>query len=111
MIQETVVGLDVHADFIMAAILPPKSDTSEVVKLSSDLMQVRRLFRRLSAEGPVRSCYEASGAGFVLQRLLTYDGFSCHLSGQMQLIGVTVDPGETHQHHSSIHAVNLEMGR
>jgi hypothetical protein len=50
-----------------------------VVKLSGDLMQVRRLFRRLSDEGPVRSCYEASGAGFVLQRLLAYDGFSCEV--------------------------------
>ena len=57
MIQETVVGLDVHADSITVAILPPKSDTPEVVKLSGDLMQVRRLFRRLTAEGPVRSCY------------------------------------------------------
>jgi transposase len=79
MIQETVVGLDVHADSITAAILPSESDTPEVVKLSGDLMQIRRLFRRLSAEGPVRSCYEASGAGFVLQRLLTYDGFSCEV--------------------------------
>ena len=79
MIQETVVGLDVHADSIVAAILPPKSDTPEVVKLSGDLMQVRRLFRRLSADGPVRSCYEASGAGFVLHRLLSYDGFACEV--------------------------------
>ena len=76
MLDETVVGLDVHADSITAAILPPKSDSPEVVKLSGDLMQVRRLFRRLSADGPVRSCFEASGAGFVLQRLLTDDGFS-----------------------------------
>ena len=75
MVQETIVGLDVHADSITAAILPPTSDTPEVVKLSGDLMQVRRLFRRLTEAGPVRSCYEASGAGFVLQRLLTYDGF------------------------------------
>jgi transposase len=53
MIHETVVGLDVHADSITAAILPSKSDTP--------------------------SCYEASGAGFVLQRLLVYDGFSCEV--------------------------------
>jgi len=79
MLHETVVGLDVHADSITAAILPSESDTPEVVKLSGDLMQVRRLFRRLSAEGPVRSCYEASGAGFVLQRLLAYDGFPCEV--------------------------------
>jgi transposase len=79
MIQETIVGLDVHADSITAAILPSESDTPEVVKLSGDLMQIRRLFSRLSSEGPVRSCYEGSGAGFVLQRLLTYDGFSCEV--------------------------------
>ncbi len=79
MLQETVVGLDVHADSITAAILPPTSDTPEVVTLSGDLMQVRRLFRRLTEAGPVRSCYEASGAGFVLQRLLAYDGFSCEV--------------------------------
>ncbi len=79
MMQETVVGLDVHADSITAAILPPESDIPEVLKLSSDRMQVRRLFRRLSEEGPVRSCYEASGAGFVLQRLLAYDGFACEV--------------------------------
>jgi transposase len=79
MIQDTVVGLDVHADSITAAILSPTSDTPEVVKLSGDLMQVRRLFRRLSDAGPVKGCYEASGSGFVLQRLLTYDGFSCEV--------------------------------
>jgi hypothetical protein len=78
MVQETVVGLDVHADSITAAILPAKSDIPEVVKLSGDLMQVRRLFRRLSAEGPVRSCYEASGAGFVLHAS-AYDGFPCEV--------------------------------
>jgi transposase len=79
MIEETVVGLDVHADSITAAILPPESEHPEVVKLSGDLMKVRRLFRRLSEQGPVRSCYEASGAGFVLQRVLTADGFPCEV--------------------------------
>ena len=42
MVHETVVGLDVHADSITAAILPAQSDIPEVVKLSGDLMQVRR---------------------------------------------------------------------
>jgi transposase len=42
-------------------------------------MKVRRLFRRLANRGPVRSCYEASGAGFVLQRVLADDGFHCEV--------------------------------
>lgn len=79
MSHDTIVGLDVHADSITAAILQPEGEHPEVIKLSSDLMKVRRLFRRLSEQGPVRSCYEASGAGFVLQRALTHDGFSCEV--------------------------------
>jgi len=74
---DTIVGLDVHAESITAAILHPGSDQPEVIKLSSDLMKIRRLFRQLSEHGRVRSCYEASGAGFVLQRVLADDGFSC----------------------------------
>ena len=77
MSQSIVVGLDVHAESITAAILEGDSQDAEVITLSSDLMKVRRLFRRLSEKGPVRSCYEASGAGFVLQRTLTRDGFHC----------------------------------
>ena len=73
----TFVGLDVHADSITAAVLHGQSEEMEVIELSSDLMKVRRLFRRLSDEGPVRACYEASGAGFVLQRVLSRDGFHC----------------------------------
>src|SRR3989304_4077785 len=77
--QTTFVGLDVHAQSITAAILSPEKQDVEVIQLSSDLMNVRRLFRRLSNHGPVRACYEASGAGFVLQRVLTNDGLQCEV--------------------------------
>jgi len=77
MFTDTVVGLDVHAQSITAAILSPSDDRPEVITLPADLMKVRRLFRRLAQTGPVRSCYEASGAGFVLQRVLADDGFHC----------------------------------
>jgi transposase len=75
--QYISVGLDVHADSITAAILDGNVQDPEVVKLPGDLMKVRRLFRRLAKKGPVRACYEASGAGFVLQRVLSNDGFHC----------------------------------
>jgi transposase len=75
----TYVGLDVHAQSITAAILPANSQVPEVIELSGDLMHVRRLFRRLADQGPVRACYEASGAGFVLQRVLNRDGFHCEV--------------------------------
>jgi transposase len=79
MVTETVVGLDVHADSIIAAILPSGQDQPEVLTLSGDLMKVLQLFRRISRSGPLGSCYEASGAGFVLQRVLADDGFSCEV--------------------------------
>lgn len=77
MSETIVVGLDVHAESITAAILEGDHQEAEVITLSSDLMKVRRLFRRLAEKGTVRACYEASGAGFILQRTLTRDGFHC----------------------------------
>jgi transposase len=73
------VGLDVHKDSITAAILEGDASQAEVVRLSSDLHKVRRLFRRLSVRGAIRSCYEASGAGFVLHRALSDHGYSCEV--------------------------------
>jgi transposase len=77
--QYITVGLDVHADSITAAILESDVIAPQVIKMSGDLMKVRRLFRRLVKKGPVRACYEASGAGFVLHRVLTNDGFHCEV--------------------------------
>jgi transposase len=77
--QFTWVGLDVHADSIIAAILEGDNQQPDIVKLSGDLMKVRRLFRRLSKRGPIKACYEASGAGFVLHRVLADDGFHCEV--------------------------------
>lgn len=79
MSEYTWIGLDVHADSITAAILEGNREEPEVIKLSSDLRKVRRLFHRLSEKAPVRACYEASGAGFVIQRVLSNDGFHCEV--------------------------------
>jgi transposase len=73
------VGLDVHQSTITAAILEGDSHEPEVIRMKSDLNTVRRLFRRLSKQGVPRSCYEASGAGYVLQRVLDRDGFHCEV--------------------------------
>jgi transposase len=78
-ISTTWVGLDVHQNSITAAILQPGATRPTIQQLSGDLNATRRLFRRLASAGPVRACYEASGAGFVLQRALTRDGFHCEI--------------------------------
>ena len=82
--QSTIwVGLDVHKDSITAAIFECDEPRAEIQKLFSDLHKVRRLFRllprQLTTRGPVRSCCEASGAGFVLQRALSDHGYHCEV--------------------------------
>jgi transposase len=71
--------MDVHQNSITAAILYGDSHYPEMVRLPGDLNAVRKLFRKLSLHGPVRSCYEASGAGYVLHRALDRDGFHCEV--------------------------------
>jgi len=73
------VGLDVHQSSITAAVLYGDSHDPEVVRMRGDLNAVRKFFRRLSQDGTPRSCYEASGAGYVLQRALGRDGFHCEV--------------------------------
>lgn len=73
------VGLDVHQSSITAAVLYGASHDPEVVRMRGDLNAVRKFFRRLSRDGTPRSCYEASGAGYVLQRALGRDGFHCEV--------------------------------
>lgn len=73
------VGMDVHQDSITAAILFGDDPKPQVERLPGDLNAVRRMFRRLSEHGAPRSCYEASGAGYVLQRCLEHDGFWCEV--------------------------------
>jgi len=60
------VGMDVHKDTVMVAVLPAGAREPTVVKrLSHDPRGVRRLLDRLAREHEVRACYEASGPGYV----------------------------------------------
>jgi transposase len=73
------VGLDVHQSRVTAAVLHGDSEKAQVVNLPGEVNAVRKLMRRLSKDGAPRSCYEASGAGYVLQRALDRDGFHCEV--------------------------------
>ena len=75
------VGLDVHKDFVTAAVFRNRDvEPLRVDRLPYDVRKLRRYFQRLQAEGTVRACYEASGAGYVLQRSLSEWGVECHLA-------------------------------
>jgi transposase len=73
------VGMDVHKDSVMVAVLPAQAPQPIAVdRLPNDLSVLRRFFARLVRDGAVvQACYEASGAGYVLQRALTEWGHAC----------------------------------
>jgi transposase len=74
------LGLDVHKESITVAVLPAGAPApTRVEKHSSDLVRLRRFFDRLSHEGELRACYEASGAGYVLQRAMREWGYACEV--------------------------------
>lgn len=74
------LGLDVHKESITVAVLPAGVPApTRVEKHSSDLVKLRRFCDRLARDGELRACYEASGAGYVLQRAMREWGFACEV--------------------------------
>ena len=72
------LGLDVHKDSITIAVLPADAPTpTQVDRLPHDSRKLRSYLARLAGHGALRCCYEASGAGYVLQRALTQWGYPC----------------------------------
>ena len=74
------VGLDVHKETVVIAVLPAGAEKpTRVDRVPNDLKVLRRFFARLAKEGEIRACYEASGAGYVLQRAMQAWGYSCEV--------------------------------
>lgn len=73
----TFVGLDAHKDSISIALLRPGSRQAQEWKIVNEPKSVRRLARRLLAEGDVTACYEAGPGGYFLQRQLAQEGIPC----------------------------------
>ena len=72
------LGLDVHKESITIAVLPAGAPSpTRVDKIPNDPVRLRRYLDRLSSQGELRSCYEASGAGYVLHRMLREWGYAC----------------------------------
>lgn len=68
----TVIGLDVHKQAIVAAILPPGADrVTERATIANQPAPVARFVQRLQACGPVVFVYEAGPCGYELHRHLT----------------------------------------
>ncbi len=75
------VGLDVQKDSVTTAVFRGRDpEPLRVDRLPYELKKIRRWFERLARDGEVRVCYEASGAGYVLQGSLTAWGVACELA-------------------------------
>ncbi len=73
----TYVALDDSKRKIVAGILRPEAEQPELREIANDPRQIRRLFERLTREGPVAACYEAGVSGYDLHRQLTALGVAC----------------------------------
>ena len=75
------LGMDVHKDSLTMAVLPAEAKSpTHVDRLPNDLPKLKRYLERLARNGSeLRSCYEASGAGYVLHRALRDWGYACEV--------------------------------
>jgi len=100
------VGLDVHKDSVTAAVFRNRDpEPIRVDRLPYDPHKLRRYFQRLQASGSVRACYEASGAGYVLQRALLNWGVPCELAAPSLI------PQRTGEHRKSDRRDAIKIGR
>ena len=90
------VGMDVHEDTVMIAVLPEGARKPTLVKrLSHDPRRLRRMLDRLARDHEVRACYEASGGGYVLERKIRAWGHACEIVAPSL---IPRRPGERRKH-------------
>jgi len=90
------VGMDVHKDSVMVAVLPAGAkEPTEVERLPNAPKRLQRFFARLAKAGELRTCYEASGAGYALHRQLTGWGVTCEVIAPSL---IPTRPGERRKH-------------
>jgi len=75
---KTVVGLDVHKESIVAAVLPPDSDrVALTTKFENTPVALKTFVERLRSRGALTFVYEAGPCGYQVHRDLTAQGQEC----------------------------------
>jgi transposase len=75
---KTVVGLDVHKESIVAAVLPPDSDrVALTTKFENTPAALKTFVERLRLRGALTFIYEAGPCGYQVHRDLTAQGQDC----------------------------------
>ena len=92
------IGMDVHQDSVTLAVFEGASKEPAIVqKLPNDLRKLRRFFDRWAERGLISTCYEASGAGYILYRELTEWGYATEIIAPSM---TPIRPGEQRKHRS-----------
>jgi transposase len=90
------LGMDVHKESVVVAVLPEGAgEPSEVRRLPNEPRKLRRHFERVARDGRIRACYEASGAGYVLQRQMAEWGHECEIVAPSL---IPTRPGDRRKH-------------
>ena len=90
------IGMDVHQDSVTLAVFEGASKEPAIVqKLPNDLRKLRRFFDCWAERGDIHTCYEASGAGYVLYRELTEWGYATEIIAPSM---TPIRPGEQRKH-------------
>ena len=90
------LGLDVHKDSVTIAVLPADASApTRIDKYPNDFAKLRRVLERHAKDGEIRACYEASGAGYVLQRAMHGWGYHCDVIAPSL---IPVKPGVQRKH-------------
>jgi len=75
---KTVVGLDVHKESIVAAVLPPDAERAALTtKFENTPAALKTFVERARSRGPLTFVYEAGPCGYQVHRDLTAQGQDC----------------------------------
>ncbi|MBI5595272.1 MAG: transposase, partial [Elusimicrobia bacterium] len=75
---KTVVGLDVHKESIVAAVLPPDAERSALTtRFENTPAALKAFVERTRTRGPLTFVYEAGPCGYQVHRDLTAQGQDC----------------------------------
>lgn len=90
------LGMDVHKESVVAAVLPEGAEKpTQVRRLPNETHKLQRFFERVAREGRIRACYEASGAGYVLQCRMTEWEHECEIVAPSL---IPTRPGDRRKH-------------
>lgn len=74
------LGIDLHKAEAVIALLPAHGAACEsVTKVPNEEAHLRRFLKRVAKRGPIQACYEASGCGYYLKRLMNAWGHECEV--------------------------------